>query len=129
MAKDTSTQQTTNCGRCTRPLSSAKSIARGYGAGCWAKVRAARAAATGYKTHQVATATEAIEDGAVIPARRNVFLVVSSDGTEVYKTATTGQCNCAAGLKGRHQCWHTLAVQMLTGATVSVARPVHALAA
>ncbi len=40
-----------------------------------------------------------------------MFLVVSTDGTEIHRTAPTG-CNCKAGLKGT-RCYHQLAARML----------------
>ncbi|NUS22690.1 MAG: hypothetical protein HOV92_00475 [Streptomyces sp.] len=108
------THQHTNCLRCGRTLTSAKSRALGYGAKCAAKVRNAAVDASDYKAHQIASARELIEDGAIIPLRSVVFVTVSTDGTETYKTAPT-TCSCPAGLKGS-RCYHQLAARMLLAA-------------
>jgi hypothetical protein len=106
-----------HCLRCHRTLKSAESIARGYGAGCWAKVRNAERTAdlSAWTESQIEDARQAIEDGAVVPStRKGVFHVVSSDGTEVHLTHRHG-CNCANGLK-THQprpCWHRCAVTIV----------------
>lgn len=105
----------THCLRCGRPLTSTTSIRTGYGPTCRTKVRRAATTLTGWKPEQIAKATEAIEDGAVIRLRGRVFLVVSTDGTETYRTAATGQCNCPAGLKGR-TCFHTAAARIALAA-------------
>jgi hypothetical protein len=105
------TEQTADCRRCGRALHSAEAIARGYGRTCWRKVREAANVVVdlaAWKAEQIAKAAEAIEDGAVIRLRGRIFLVVSTDGTETYRTAATGHCNCPAGLKGR-RCFHTAA--------------------
>jgi len=104
----------TNCLRCGRTLRSAKSQATGYGAKCAAKVRHTPADTSDYKPHQIASAVELIEDGAIIPLRSVVFIAVSTDGTETYKTAPTA-CSCPAGLKGS-RCYHQLAARMLLAA-------------
>lgn len=104
----------THCLRCGRTLRTAKSQAAGYGAKCAAKVRKAPVDTADYKAHQVASARELIEDGAIIPLRSVVFIAVSTDGTETYKTAPTG-CTCPAGLKGS-RCYHQLAARMLLAA-------------
>lgn len=110
----------TRCPRCRRVLRSARSIAAGVGPTCKAKIAAA-AKTTTAKPAQVAKAAELIELGAIVPirgrrARRtSVFRVVSSDGTRTYLTATTGQCNCPAGLKSR-DCYHGLAARLVTAA-------------
>jgi uncharacterized Zn finger protein len=110
------THQHTNCLRCGRALTSAKSTAAGYGPTCTRKVReAARAEVIAqYKPAQVAKAEELIEQGALIPLRANrVFLAVSSDGTQTYKTHRAA-CTCPAGLKGRHACKHQIAAHILS---------------
>jgi hypothetical protein len=104
----------TNCLRCGRTLSSTKSIATGYGPKCAAKVRKAPVDLTDYKPHQIASARELIEDGAIVPLRSVVFVTVSTDGTETYKTAPN-VCTCPAGLKGSH-CYHQLAARLLLAA-------------
>lgn len=104
----------TVCLRCHRVLRSAKSITLGYGPTCAAKIRHSTADLAGYKAHQIASAVELIADGAIIPLRSVVFLAISSDGTETYRSAPTG-CNCPGGLKGR-LCYHTAAARLLLAA-------------
>ena len=110
----TTTHQHTNCLRCGRALRTAKSQALGYGAKCAAKVRNAAVDLTDYKPHQIASARELIADAAIIPLRSVIFIAVSSDGTETYRSAPTA-CNCPAGLKGS-RCYHQLAARMLLAA-------------
>ncbi|MFE2326123.1 DUF6011 domain-containing protein [Streptomyces sp. NPDC059385] len=106
----------TNCLRCGRVLRSAKSIAAGYGPTCAAKVKVAAKAeiiAT-YKPYQIEKAEELIEQGGLIPLRgKRIFLAVSSDGTETYRTHRAA-CNCKAGLKGLHVCKHRIAAHILS---------------
>jgi hypothetical protein len=104
----------THCIRCGRHLTSAHSTATGYGPTCARKIRTAAVDLTDYKAHQVASARELITDGAIIPLRSVVFLTVSTDGTETYRSAPTG-CTCTAGRKGGH-CYHQLAARMLLAA-------------
>lgn len=104
----------THCIRCGRHLTNARSQANGYGPTCARKVRNAAVDVTDYKAHQVDSARELITDGAIIPLRSVVFLTVSTDGTETYRSAPTG-CTCAAGLKGG-RCYHQLAARMLLAA-------------
>lgn len=110
----TTTHQHTNCLRCGRVLRTDKSRALGYGAKCAAKVRHSAVDLTDYKPHQIQSARELIEDGAIIPLRSVVFIAVSTDGTETYLSAPTG-CNCPAGLKGS-RCYHQLAARLLLAA-------------
>ncbi|MFL1903094.1 DUF6011 domain-containing protein [Streptomyces tauricus] len=110
----TTAHQHSNCLRCGRVLRTAKSQALGYGPKCAAKVRNAPVDLTDYKPHQIASARELIEDGAIVPLRGIVFLAVSTDGTEIHRTAPTG-CNCKAGLKGS-RCYHALAARLLLAA-------------
>lgn len=78
---------------CGRKLTSEVSRARGYGHGCWRKLRVARSVARdvlaeAYTPDQLARADELIEDAALIPAAVvGYFLAVSTDGTEVYTTS------------------------------------------
>jgi hypothetical protein len=104
----------THCLRCGRALRSARSQATGYGPTCARHIRNTPADTTDYKAHQVTSARELIEDGAIVPLRSVVFIAVSTDGTETYKTAPTG-CTCPAGLKGT-RCYHQLAARMLLAA-------------
>lgn len=108
------TTEQPRCLHCHRVLRSAKSIALGYGPTCARKIRRAAVDLSDYKSHQIDSARELIEDGGIIPLRSVVFLVVSTDGTEIHRTAPTG-CNCKAGLKGT-RCYHQLAARMLLAA-------------
>ncbi|WP_181785354.1 DUF6011 domain-containing protein [Streptomyces phytophilus] len=113
MEQPTTTQHT-HCLRCRRPLRSTTSIARGYGAHCAAKIRHAAADLTDYKPAQVDAARELIADAAIVHLRSVVFVTVSTDGTETYRTAPTA-CTCPAGLKTR-RCYHTAAARLLLAA-------------
>jgi hypothetical protein len=104
----------TNCLRCGRKLTSTKSMAAGYGPKCAAHSRHSAVDLTDYKPHQIQSARELIEDGAIIPLRSVIFIAVSTDGTETYKTAPTG-CTCPAGTKGS-RCYHQLAARLLLAA-------------
>lgn len=112
--QNTDTTEQARCLHCHRVLTSAKSIALGYGPRCARKIRNAAVDLADYKPHQVASAKELIEDGAIVPLRSVVFVTVSTDGTETYRTAPTG-CTCPAGLKGS-RCYHQLAARMLLAA-------------
>jgi hypothetical protein len=110
----TSRTDATTCTRCGRVLTSAISIARGYGRTCRAKVIAAAKVAD-HKPAQIAKAQELIELGGIVPlrsGRTRVFVVVSTSGTGRYLTAPQA-CNCAAGLKGRSVCYHRIAAQLI----------------
>ncbi|MDT0387831.1 DUF6011 domain-containing protein [Streptomyces dubilierae] len=104
----------THCLRCGRTLRSAKSRTTGYGPKCAAKVRHSPVDTGDYKPHQIVSARELIEDGAIVPLRSVVFIAVSTDGTETYRTAPMA-CSCPAGLKGT-RCYHQLAARMLLAA-------------
>lgn len=114
--QNTTTEQHATCLGCGRKLRAPKSIAAGRGPRCAAKVRAAEKAVNlgEYKAHQIASARELIADAAIIPLRSVVFLAVSTDGTETYRSAPTA-CTCPAGLKGSH-CYHQLAARLLLAA-------------
>lgn len=114
-----STTTPARCLRCSRVLRSTKSIAAQVGPTCKAKIAAA-AKTTTAKPAQVAKAVELVELAAIIPLRRRrtgtrVFRVVSSRGDATYLT-TAHNCSCPAGLKGRSECYHNLAVQLLEAA-------------
>lgn len=104
------TTQHTNCLRCGRKLTSVKSVTAGYGPTCGRKIRTAPADLTDYKPAQIDAAHELITDGAIIPLRSVVFLTISTDGTETYRSSPTG-CNCPGGLAGR-RCYHTAAARL-----------------
>jgi hypothetical protein len=117
--------ETRNCLRCGRKLRSAQALSRGYGEGCWRKVRQAERTAdlSAWTGSQVEEAELAILDGAVVPSNREgVFHVVSSDGSEVHLTHRDG-CNCTAGLKTHHPrpCWHRCAVAMVLASSAPAA--------
>lgn len=122
------TTETRKClGGCGYTLRSAKAVARGYGARCWAKIRKAATTAdlSAWTPAQIEEAQQTIEDGAVVPStRKGVFHVVSSDGTEVYRTAEHG-CTCSNGLLTRpsRPCWHRCAVVIVLAASAQAPRP------
>jgi hypothetical protein len=110
--------ETAHCLRCGRILRSADSVARRYGRTCRAKVTAAAKAkaAADYRPATAAKAMELIEMGGIVAIRgRRVFRAVSSDGTRTYLTAPHA-CNCAAGLKGKHVCFHRAAAAIMLAA-------------
>ncbi|MET7809798.1 SWIM zinc finger family protein [Streptomyces sp. NPDC005395] len=105
------TTEDTRCLKCRRPLR--RPSPDGLGPKCRRKVRRKARTETTRPSWQTAKAAELLELGAVVPLRQNrVFLVVSDDGTELYRTAATGQCNCPAGLKSV-PCYHALAAMYL----------------
>lgn len=105
----------TSCLRCGRKITSAKSVATGYGPTCTRKVKEATKAQiiAQYKPHQVAKAEELIEQGGLIPLRGQIYLAVSSDGSQTYKTHRAA-CSCPAGIKGLHPCKHRIAAHILS---------------
>jgi hypothetical protein len=120
MAASETPAETRNCLRCGRKIKAGL-----YGAKCAAKIREAERAAdlSAWTPSQVAEAEQAIEDGAIVPStREGVFHVVSSDGTEVHRTAAPG-CNCVNGLKTRppRPCWHRCAVAIVMAAAAPAA--------
>jgi Family of unknown function (DUF6011) len=103
---------------CGRKLTSARSIAAGYGPKCAAKIRKAQIdqARDGFTADQQAKADELIRDGGIIPVREtahngSLYRVVSSKGDETY-LATAHGCSCMAGVRGR-RCYHKLAATVL----------------
>ncbi|PWI16014.1 hypothetical protein DI272_18960 [Streptomyces sp. Act143] len=106
----------TKCLKCGRRLRN--SSPDGLGPKCRRKVRRARRSEelTQYKPHLVDKAEELLEQGGVIPLRdtrkNRVYLAVSSDGLEAYRTARAA-CTCPAGLRGIHMCAHRIAVHIL----------------
>jgi hypothetical protein len=107
-----SDQSTTRkCTRCGRTLRDAKSVALGRGPVCDRKAKAELAASTAQPA-QLDKAQQLLADGAVEVLRPGrVWLVVSSKGGEVYRTAPAA-CTCPAGVRGR-ECYHRLAVSSL----------------
>ena len=70
----TATQTTAKC-ICGRTLRAAKSVARGYGPRCWAKIQEAAKVVdlAAYKANQVAKAAELIELRAIVRTSATVF--------------------------------------------------------
>jgi hypothetical protein len=116
MSAPDTTNHPTRCLKCRRILR--RPSADGMGPKCRAKIRrAARTAPSAvFQPWQLAKAAELLEMGAVVPLRQNrIFLVVSDDGSEVYRTAATGQCNCPAGLRSV-RCYHSIAAGLVAAA-------------
>lgn len=106
------TTEPQRCTKCHRVLR--RPSPDGYGPKCRAKVRRASVDTSDYDARQVAAARELIEDGGILPLRSVVFLVVSTDGSEIHRTAPTA-CNCPAGRRDI-RCYHRLAARMLLAA-------------
>lgn len=106
--------KTTNCRRCHALLTDPRRVAKGIGRHCEREERREQAVkAAGFKPAAVEKARQLIADRGIVPVRgRRVFAVVSSDGTGRYLTAPQ-TCNCPAGLKARHACYHRAAATML----------------
>lgn len=120
-AKGTSAspQEPVRCLKCRRILRNASPD--GLGPKCRRMVRrtARISPPAAYKPCQLAKAMELLEMGGLVPLRTNrVFLVVSDDGEEIYRTAATGQCNCPAGLRATSPCYHSAAAHLLATARV-----------
>jgi hypothetical protein len=114
----TSTREHEHClaPGCGRRLFCKTSRLRGYGWGCWRRIRAAArlealaAKLAAFTSRQIDQAIEAIEDAAIIPAAIiGWFHVVSSDGSEIYE-ATAAACPCPAS----KECWHRAAALLVT---------------
>jgi hypothetical protein len=115
----TATAEHEHCLRpgCGRRLYSAASRSRGYGSGCWRRIRAAATAEAlaaklaAFTAKQIEQARELIEDAALIPAAiAGYFLAVSSDGSETYLTSAE-ICSCLAS----KDCYHMAAIVLVTG--------------
>jgi hypothetical protein len=119
MSNAASTQTPATEHRCLRPgcgrkLTSAKSVAAGYGPVCLRKIRQAQLdeARADFTPEQAAKADELIRDGGIIAQAPGLFEAVSSKGDGLY--ATDGRsCTCPAGAKDR-RCYHLLAARVLT---------------
>ena len=99
------------CLRCGRKLKTGKP----YGRTCERKIRAAALAEAraDFTADQQAKANELIRDGGIVPTPRDgVFQAVSSKGDETYLVHAAA-CNCAAGLRAKRPCYHTLAARIL----------------
>jgi len=109
------TAEHTHCHRCGRTLRSAVSCTRKYGSRCWAIVRKAARGLNDmlavFTRRQVDQAVELIEDAAIVRAdQADVFYVVSSDGTEIYRSSLES-CDCPAS----KECYHQAAILIVTG--------------
>ncbi|MFD0209150.1 SWIM zinc finger family protein [Streptomyces hirsutus] len=110
------TMPDTRCTKCGRRLR--KYSPDGMGEKCRRKVRKAGRSEelAQYKPHLVEKAVELLEQGGVIPlrdTRKNlVYLAVSSDGTQAYRTARAA-CTCPGGLRAKYMCAHRIAVHIL----------------
>ncbi|WP_018639917.1 DUF6011 domain-containing protein [Parafrankia elaeagni] len=103
---------TTFCLRCGRALSSPPSVATGFGPDCTRHFRRAAPTLPGFTPRQVEDALELLELGGLAPLRgRRVWLTVGHHGT-TYRTASTGQCTCMAGIHGK-PCYHVAAVRLI----------------
>lgn len=116
----TTTTEPARCLKCHRILRNASPD--GLGPKCRRMVRrsARTSGPAGYHAWQVTKAVELLELGALIPLRRHrsrtqIFLTVSDDGSEVYRTAASGHCNCPAGLRGT-RCYHAAAAAIVAAA-------------
>ena len=112
---------TANCLRCGRKLTSAQSIARGYGRTCGAKIREAAKVVdlAEFKDAKSAhaKAVELIETGSIVGTRHaGQYLAVSSDGTQTYLVDTIERsCTCRGHQRTGH-CYHMVAANILTAA-------------
>lgn len=116
MSAPDTTNHPARCLKCRRILR--RPSVDGYGPKCRAKVRrtARVSPPAAYQPWQITKALELLEMGALVPIRQNrIFLVVSEDGSEVHRTAATGQCNCPAGLRSV-RCYHAAAAALVHAA-------------
>ncbi|RPK58095.1 hypothetical protein EES44_24495 [Streptomyces sp. ADI96-15] len=117
MSASGTTHHDTRCLKCHRILR--KPSPDGLGPKCRRMVRrtARLNPPAAFKPYQLAKAIELLEMGGLVPLRSNrVYLTVSDDGSEVYRTAATGQCNCPAGLRATSPCYHGAAAHLLATA-------------
>jgi Family of unknown function (DUF6011) len=107
-------RKTATCRRCRATLTSTRSVARGIGPVCARLERQEAAArAAGFNQAAIDKARQLIAERAILPIRgRRIFTVISSNGVDLYLTAPQ-TCNCPAGLRGRHGCYHRAAATML----------------
>jgi hypothetical protein len=107
---------------CHRKLTSARSVAEGYGPVCARKIReAAKAEARkDFTEDQQNKADELIRDKGIVPAGRpGVYRAVSSSGDESY-LVTANACLCAGGRRAKRPCYHQLDARVLD---IASARP------
>jgi len=107
----TTTAQTAQCKRCHRKLSDPRSVARGYGRTCAAKVETkVNATVATFKPAQVDKAMELIKSGGIAPSGVDTFYVVK--GTSAIHRTDATLCTCTAGQHGR-TCYHLIAARVL----------------
>lgn len=105
-----STDTTTKCRRCHRPLRDAKSIAAGYGPTC---IRRVRADTADFTPEQTAKAVRLIQDSSVTRIRGGVdALYQITRGHVTYWTSAT-DCTCT-GAQTTGGCYHIEAVRLST---------------
>lgn len=110
---------TTRCQRsgCGRPLTAARSVARGFSKACAAIVSAEQAATEGFTDLQVAKARKLIAAGGIKPmSRPGFYRARSSDKSTTYIVcAPTGHCGCPHGCHSRQHghCYHVAAARIL----------------
>jgi uncharacterized Zn finger protein len=99
--------KTTRCKRCHRVLADPRSVARGYGPKCAAKVSARVAAVTAHsKPQSVTKALALIAAGSIRRNARDSFYTAKG-----YRTDAT-LCTCPAGQHHR-ECYHVVAARIL----------------
>jgi hypothetical protein len=100
------------CKRCGRALRSLASRLAEIGPRC----AAIEAATAGLKPEQTAKALELISDGGIVPVRKGVYRVTSTDGESVYLTSVSGNCSCAYGLRrvsgAAKTCYHVASARL-----------------
>lgn len=113
MTKTGTTTKTATCRRCHATLTHTRSVQQGIGPVCHRNERREQAAQeAGFNTQAITKAKALIAERAIIRMRGRFFQVISSNGVDKYLTAPEC-CNCPAGLKGRHGCYHRAAATML----------------
>jgi Family of unknown function (DUF6011) len=107
---------------CHRKLTSARSVAEGYGPVCARKIREAAKAeiAKDFTTEQQDKAAQLIADKGIVPAGRpGVYRAVSSSGDESY-LVTANACLCAGGRRAKRPCYHQFDARILNLASAPV---------
>jgi hypothetical protein len=107
----TTTAQPAKCKRCHRKLTDPRSVARGYGRTCAAKVETkVNATVATFKPAQVDKAMALIAAGGITPSGVDTFYVVK--GTSAIHRTDATLCTCTAGQHGR-TCYHLIAARVL----------------
>lgn len=106
----TTTTAPAKCKRCHRALRDPKSVARGYGRTCAAKVAAkVNATVATFKPAQVDKAMALIANGGIVTLGGSFYQATGSHG--IYRTDAT-LCTCPAGQRDR-TCYHLIAARVL----------------